>query len=381
MNSPRIAIIGAGPAGCASAFHLASCGFPVTIFESRPFPRTKVCGEFISPAATHLLESILPPAVLRRAGARQVDRFVLQLCNRERTLPMRSPAWALSRDSLDTLLLAAAQDAGASVLQPAPVARVDHQTAAPCRIHLASGDIHDTDLILHADGHGRFCPTRPTPNRRGLLAIKCHFAPHRPVAGVAIRSAPGGYVGTMQIEPSEAHPSHATLALVARKSLLSRHDNDIDALVQSLWPAWSPASRTTPWLTCGVPHSGFQPSGHPRAFRLGNAAAAVDPVGGEGIGLGLWSGMTLASLLIDAMRPGRANAPDLPKTLTRAHRRYATLYHRRLLLRRPACALAASALTHPRLIASIWPLLALDRLTLLPWYLATGKPIRAPDRA
>lgn len=375
---PTIAIIGAGPAGSAAGFHLASAGFPVTILEARPFPRSKVCGEFISPAATHLLEAILPPDALRAAGARRVDSFVLQLGERERTLRMPSPAWALSRRTLDDLMLDRARDAGATVLQPAPVVRVDHPNPdaptadAACTIHLASGEARHADLILHADGHGRFCPSPPTPVARGLIALKCHFTPAVPITGVTIRSAPGGYVGTVQIEPGDDQPSHATIALIARTRLLADHANNLDALVGSLWPAWDLARRTSDWLTCGVARSGYQPSGHPRAFRLGNAAAAVDPVGGEGIGLGLWSGTALAELLI------RASPPLDRPALTAISHQYATLYRRRLVTRRPACLLAAQALTHPRLIAALWPLLAVERLTLAPWYAATGKPWRSP---
>lgn len=401
-RTPAIAIIGAGPAGSAAAFHLARAGLPVTILEARAFPRTKVCGEFISPAATHLLEAILPPDTLRAAGARRVDAFVLQLGTRQRTLRMPSPAWALSRRTLDDLLLERARAAGASVLQPAPVARVDHGQSPPgapaerpCTIHLADGERLIFDLVLHADGHGRFCPAPPTPAAPGLIAHKCHFIPATPITGVTIRSARGAYLGTVQVEPDANTPSHATLALVARKQLLAAHQGDIDSMVRSLWPSWNQTMRASPWLSSGVARAHFQSSGHPNAFRLGNAAAAVDPVGGEGIGLGLWSGTTLANLLVGALARPRAADSRSPRStsartnpasdhaldadaLAQLHRRYATLYRRRLLTRRPACQLAAEALTHPRLIAALWPLLTFERFTLAPWYAATGKPWRPP---
>ena len=147
-------------------------------------------------------------------------------------------------------------------------------------------------------------------------------------------------------------------------------------MVRDLWPAWDPASRTTPWLSCGVARQRCRPSGHPRAFRIGNAAAAVDPIGGEGIGLALWSAANLAGMLRRSIRT-TADA----RTLRRIQRQADAALARRLCLRRPACRIAAEALMRPRLIAALWPLLTLRRLTLAPWYAATGKPWLLPGVA
>lgn len=307
MTPPiSIAIIGAGPAGSAAAFHLARAGLGVTIFEARPFPRVKVCGEFVSPAATHLLEAILPADALLAAGARRARTFVLQHGNRARALPLPTPAWAISRRSLDALLLERAADAGARVVQPAPIVSVDHGSVSHpdrARLTLADGRCAQADLVLHADGHARFCPSGPTPGARGLLGHKCHFIPDAPIEGVTIRSCRGAYLGTIQIETHErTQPRHATIALVARASLLGVHGGDRDAMVRALWPEWNPARRTTDWFSCAVARSPYRPSGHFRALALGNAAAAVDPVGGEGIGLALWSGTRAATLIANATR-------------------------------------------------------------------------------
>lgn len=378
MSPARIAVIGAGPAGSAAAFHLASAGLHTTLIEARPFPRAKVCGEFVSPAATGLLEAIVPPEDLIAAGARRTGTFVLRLGERRIAMPLPSPAWSLSRRALDHLLLERARAAGARVLQPAPVVAVDHGDAdAPhATIRLASGDALQAEIVVHADGHGRFCPASPTPKAAGLIGHKCHFRPAEPVEGVVICAAPGAYIGTIQVERAATGEPEATIALVARASLLATHRADIDAMVRDLWPAWDPASRTTPWFSCGVARQRCRPSGHPRAFRIGNAAAAVDPIGGEGIGLALWSAANFAGMLRRSIRT-TADA----RTLRRVQRQADAALARRLCLRRPACRIAAEALMRPRLIAALWPLLTLRRLTLAPWYAATGKPWLLPGVA
>lgn len=58
MKSYDVIIIGAGPAGCASALFLHQKGLRVLVLDRASFPRDKVCGEFISPAADDILEEL-----------------------------------------------------------------------------------------------------------------------------------------------------------------------------------------------------------------------------------------------------------------------------------------------------------------------------------
>src|SRR5882757_915151 len=46
-----VAIAGAGPAGAAASFHFARAGYRVVLFDHQRFPRDKVCGDFLGPAA------------------------------------------------------------------------------------------------------------------------------------------------------------------------------------------------------------------------------------------------------------------------------------------------------------------------------------------
>ena len=53
-----IAIVGAGPAGAATAFYFARAGFRVVMFDQHRFPRDKVCGDFVGPAALEELDRL-----------------------------------------------------------------------------------------------------------------------------------------------------------------------------------------------------------------------------------------------------------------------------------------------------------------------------------
>ncbi|MCC6677437.1 MAG: FAD-dependent oxidoreductase [Phycisphaerales bacterium] len=358
---PRVAIIGAGPAGSAAAISLAHAGFQVTLFEARAFPRTKVCGEFISPSATHLLESLLPTPALLAAGARPINTFHLALGRQEVKWRMPAPGWALSRASLDSLLVGRAREAGCNIIQPASI-REARYSADHVSIELTDASRHETDLIIHADGTGRHDPAGPIPHDARLIAAKCHFRGTGPaLSAVSIRAAPGAYIGTIRVEDDLN-----TCALVAHRDLVRAHRGDFSELLDSLWLGRCWTDRPE-WLACPLPRSGYIYSGHPRSFRIGNAAGAVDPVGGEGIATALWSGARLAELLVES---GASHSSDLAAV----HSTFARAYRRRLLTRGPACRCAAWALSRPRLVRIAWPLLRFPSISIRPWYRLTGKP-------
>ena len=366
---PSAIIIGAGPAGASTAITLAKAGWRVDLLEGKSFPRAKVCGEFISPAATPIIERLIAPTDLRAAGARQVNELFIDRGDAERRWPMPRPAWALSRASLDVMLLDRAAAAGAIVHQPA-VVRSASYADDHVAVELIAGGRLSADILIHADGSGRHDPAGPTPMRAGVVGLKTHLATS--VRGLRMRAAAGtglaaqAYVGLVAVEHGLA-----TCALVASAAMLARFCGHHDALLTHCWPGYDPRTRERAgdlgnWLACGVAGSGYIPPGHPRSFRVGNAAAAVEPVGGEGIGLALWAGSTLSATLTVA-----------PLDLAAVHAAFARDYRRRLRTRRWACRLAAEVMMRPTLASVAWPALAWPSLTIRPWYALTGKPLHA----
>lgn len=366
-----IAVLGAGPAGCAAAIELAKRGYAVTVFEGKAFPRTKVCGEYISPAATGVLESLLGVDTLKDAGALRADRFVLQRGERAWAWATPSAAWALSRRTLDTLLLAEAERAGAEVRQCTKVRGVRH-LAGRAELVLADGEVVRADVVVHADGSGRHDPAGPTPMIEHMVGHKCHL--RLPTSGrgtdsgfvesgsVGMRSGPHAYVGTIRVEEGLS-----TVALVAGRKHIALHRGDADSMLGALWDGYDPSWREGSWVSCGVARSRYIEPGHERSVRVGNAAGAVDPVGGEGIGLGLWAGVTFAGLLGE-----RADAEGLRA----AKRAFGVAYRRRLRWRRVACRFGAGVLMRPRVLGAAWPMLVvMPRVTIGVWYRLTGKPV------
>ena len=55
VTDADVIIVGAGPAGSSTAYHLAKLGIDVLVLEKAEFPRDKICGDGLTPAAVHEL--------------------------------------------------------------------------------------------------------------------------------------------------------------------------------------------------------------------------------------------------------------------------------------------------------------------------------------
>src|SRR6204780_2983931 len=57
-DTADVIVVGAGPAGSAAAYYLASAGLDVLVLEKSQFPREKVCGDGLTPRAVKALTSM-----------------------------------------------------------------------------------------------------------------------------------------------------------------------------------------------------------------------------------------------------------------------------------------------------------------------------------
>lgn len=339
----RAIIIGAGPAGSTAAILLARAGWSVTIVEQHRFPREKVCGETLSALGAQVVRSLGLFDQVLGSGAIAVTRAALHAPDgRSSIQPLPAPMWGLSRARLDSLLLSAAGDAGARFLQPCRCESI--QPVISCR-DLTTNRLMElqADWIFLADGKGAFLRRQPST---ADLGIKTHFdqvnGPRNTVELFGVR---GHYVGLAPIECGRWN-----VAFSVPITRVQRFEGDLPALWNAvleenplLARRMRTAKRVGDFLASSLPRFAVQEHWPKGVIPLGNAAAALEPIGGEGMGLAMRSAQIACEELIAAEHDH--HAPDVAGIRAR----FATLWQMRSF----ACRGVARLLSTPLLAGEV----------------------------
>ncbi|KAH8203876.1 hypothetical protein TruAng_001940 [Truncatella angustata] len=155
----NVLIVGAGPAGLATAISVTLAGHNATIFESSDQPHPFGSGFQCSPNGTRLLlrwglEEILKPVASSHKLLQIYDirgKLILQKRNHEGESSQRdgSPLWTFHRVDFQAGLLQRATELGVRVHYSARI--TDLETSKP-EIRLTNGQTHRGDLVVVADG-------------------------------------------------------------------------------------------------------------------------------------------------------------------------------------------------------------------------------------
>jgi menaquinone-9 beta-reductase len=360
QESPQeadVIVVGAGPAGSATACYLARAGIDVLVLEKATFPREKVCGDGLTPRAVKALVGMGVPigeqdGWLRNKGLRIIGGGV----RLELPWPELSsyPGYGLVRSRLDfdETLARTAQKAGARLLEGVTVTGpvLDDGGRIIGVQARATGQADDIErqyrarVVVAADGN----------SSRLSLAMGLGKRDDRPL-GVAVRTyytsprhddeyleswldlwdgdrlLPGyGWIfgmgdGTSNVGLGLLNTS-ASFQNVDYRDLLRR------------WLAGMPAewgyteeNRTEPVRGAALP-MGFNRTPHyTRGLLLaGDAGGMVNPFNGEGIAYAMESGELAAQVIAQALaRPGAADAEQVlhsyPQALKDAYGGYYTL--------------------------------------------------------
>jgi menaquinone-9 beta-reductase len=309
-----VVIIGAGPAGSAAAAWAVRNGRDVLVIDSQQFPRDKACGDGLTPRAIAELELLgLGPWLRSKVRSRglRMSGFGADV---EIEWPGRSfPATgsAVPRTELDERIRSVAVDDGAKMLlgvKAVDVVRDSRGRAAS--VTLEDGATVRCEELIVADG------ARSTLGR--ILGREWH---RETVYGVAIR----GYIAS----PRSNEPwitSHLELRSPAGDVLpgygwifplgngevnigvgaLATSKRPADAALRPLLSHYT-TLRSDEWGFIGEPRaalSALLPMGGavsgvagPNWVLIGDAAACVNPLNGEGIDYGLETGRLAAELL------------------------------------------------------------------------------------
>lgn len=314
----EVLIAGAGPAGASTAAHLAAAGVDTLLVDAQHFPRDKVCGDFVGPAALRELQglgitaladyrrsNIVREASLHLDGRRLITHPVPQVDD----LPAHGRV--IPRRTLDAWIVAAARRAGARVLEGARVHDFSVESDG-VRVALKEGDTVRhlrARMLVGADGSGSLVARRlrgtGVPDADRIVALRAYY---EHVAGPADRAelyfSADSFPGYYWLFPTG--PGRANVGVGMVLDTLPRSEQPLKALLADL-VAKDPAlrERLGPALldgrVLGWPLTTYDPAlpvTGERVLLAGDAAGLINPLNGEGIQYAMQSGRWAAQTLL-----------------------------------------------------------------------------------
>ncbi len=162
----QVLVVGGGPAGASTAWHLASGGLDVTLVDRAHFPRDKPCAEYLSPECARILSSMGALSTIENAGAAQLSGMLIKTPSGSAIRGefvashgfrgFRDRGLALPRTKLDAILLRSARDAGVNVIEGAKVEQILTDGPSQCvgAVVRVNGGLKEfrAKLVIGADG-------------------------------------------------------------------------------------------------------------------------------------------------------------------------------------------------------------------------------------
>lgn len=302
------AIVGGGPAGCSAAITLAKRGMRVVLFEAKTYPHDKLCGEFLSPECTIMLDRLGLSDALRAKNPVFINTVCLTAPDGtkwETRLP--GCAWGLSRKTLDATMAERARGLGVDVREATTVHNIRGSLSQGFDIETRSaGTQAHARLVIAA--HGKRSTLDRALRRRFLdrgqpfIALKSHFQGPSLPNRIELHAFRGGYCGMSEFEGGVAN-----VCLLAHESVFKNARGDdskhIDAFINWMMTqnarlgAWlARAKQIDPrWISIAQVPFVSKRAVVGDVLMAGDAAGLIVPLAGDGIAMALRSGEVAAS--------------------------------------------------------------------------------------
>jgi menaquinone-9 beta-reductase len=311
MTTTDVLVIGGGPAGAAAAARLAGGGLRVTLYERRREPDRQVCGEFVSGAASAELAAL--GVELIRLGARHITRA--RVCGQrpDITTPLPFTAYGLSRARLDRSLLELAARRGATLRVGVAVRGIERSDGAWTATLSDGGEVQAGAVVFATGKHDLRGHARAWSSSPPMVGFKMHYrlGPEQTASldeTVELFLYEHGYAGLQLIEGGVANLCLVLSADCVRggahgwQNALSYLGEAAPALLERLRhgrPLWD-----RPVSVARIPYGWIYPVERvePGLYPIGDQAAVIPSLAGEGIAIALRSGRRAA----DAVLAGQA---------------------------------------------------------------------------
>ncbi|MGI8788761.1 MAG: NAD(P)/FAD-dependent oxidoreductase [Pyrinomonadaceae bacterium] len=178
-----IAVVGAGPAGASLAIRLAKENFKITLIEREKFPRSKLCGEFISPECfRHFRELGVLDEMFSAGGDRIAETVFYAPNGKNVSVPSEwfnaaetRGALSLSRAEMDFRLLKKAKEIGVEVLEEHQVVSLstDKDKIRAVKLRAKNGETKEISADLYIDATGRAAVLGKLAGKCGMRNAEC----------------------------------------------------------------------------------------------------------------------------------------------------------------------------------------------------------------
>ena len=322
MQAVDVVVVGAGPAGVAAAVPLARAGRQVLLVDRATFPRDKCCGDGLTTAALRELQALgFSPDGL--PSWQVVDDVVVRSpSGREVVFPLPrgrgTYAAVVPRVELDAALVDLARGAGVKVADGHAFQSV---TVTADRVELTVEGIGDVAARYAIAADGMWSPLRKAVGavEPGYLgewhAFRQYF---RDVTGRGARELAvwfeadllPGYAWSFPLPDGRANVGFG----IQRGGKVSTQEmKDLwpdllqrDFVRDFLGPDAEPESPHKAWPIPARIETATLTGGDGRVLIVGDAAAATDPMTGEGIGQALLTGRLAAEAILACGSTGAA---------------------------------------------------------------------------
>jgi geranylgeranyl reductase family protein len=376
MSTPQtdVVVVGAGPAGAATAIVLAEHGLDVVVLDRGSLPRPKICGEYLSPEAGRVLDRLGVLKAVDAAGAAAIHGMRITapdgtaITGHYRDIgdwrPYRQYAMGVARATLDGALVERVRALPLDLREHARVVDLLLEDGVVSGVRVADRDarVHDlrARLVVGADG------------RASVVAERLGCRQSHALRRMALVTYVSGLencrdLGEIFVDPPDyailnpIAPDRVNLALVVPLTHASRWSDRLDDFMAArvrqlphLARRLAGATRVAPIRALGpLAHRVEQPNTG-GVLLVGDAGGFYDPFTGEGVFTALRSAELAATTIVRALASGDVSARALAgyerarreiftgkERVTRAlqflirHRRLANLACR-ALARRPA---------------------------------------------
>jgi len=290
-------IVGAGPAGATTAYHLAKQGHSVLVLEKADLPRYRPGGGGISPMVKQWLNIDFSPVIAAQVS--QV-RYTWKMGDPvQANLQSTEPMWMVKRDQFDHFLVQQAQQQGANIQTEEAVTGIEKK-GDHWQVTTAKGS-YESQYLVAADGANGVTAAAlglkaGKPTLGVVLEVKTAVAPnHANTALFDFGTIKNGYIwcfpkgdgysisaGIFRGDKGKAEQLHKQLLDYSKENGIDTRNSQFYETSLNLWSENSPLHTS-------------------QGLVVGEAAGMVDPLLGEGVRPAIYTGWKAAEAVNAAL--------------------------------------------------------------------------------